>query len=385
MIKKYRENLVNRCLSIGSWLLISCLLVIPVSAQTTSEESRPLLPMPESGAWTTMEGNNTGLYFEVQDGVLAGAYFGFDDNGNPTWLTFNGELASTTLLDIHEANSWQVTAPLQQLQNGGCILNCTDVNNQATVVNELGFITIVFNARSSGGFFITDEDPSTINLTDINFTSIVPFYFGTPGIKANVAGNTSVSSFVPGLFLVPDLAGTWVTAISSGSGDVNGLGNLNSALSRPDVLFDGSLQLNETAGIMEVGETVTIVPTPEEAIAGDFTILMITQNLILSESSGELIEFINRGPGPTVSNLDGVMIECFYATDTPERPSDSTYVLCVVTGGGFNFGCAPCTSIHSNVPASMMTDNRFNFYARSVSETSSVGITRFEAFRLDYD
>jgi len=51
-----------------------------------------LNPYPETGAWDANDGSRTGFFMEVQNGIMAGAYFGADAAGDNVWLIFSGQL-----------------------------------------------------------------------------------------------------------------------------------------------------------------------------------------------------------------------------------------------------------------------------------------------------
>ena len=49
-------------------------------------------PFPETGSWYNPDQSGSGINFEIQNGVLAGYYYGYDVNGLPEWQLFTGPL-----------------------------------------------------------------------------------------------------------------------------------------------------------------------------------------------------------------------------------------------------------------------------------------------------
>ena len=144
---------------------------------------------------------------------------------------------------------------------------------------------------------------------------------------------------------------------------------------------------NETGSILRIGERSLFSPAPDDATVNGITTLMITQNPILEESSGTLLDLINSGPVADADDLEGIVIECRYTTQSQDAMATADQVSCAITGGGFNIGCGSCTSISSSLPVTMMSDNRFNAFTRTSSDAiPSFGpVFRFESFRLAYD
>ena len=69
-----------------AWLIVVLALgVVPVSPAQTNLEGATFTstqPWPESGPWFDPSDPGSGFFWEVQNGTLVGAYFGFDKDGN---------------------------------------------------------------------------------------------------------------------------------------------------------------------------------------------------------------------------------------------------------------------------------------------------------------
>lgn len=48
--------------------------------------------IPLGGSWYNPEQNGSGFLFDFQDDILVGYYFGYDEEGEPTWFIFSGKL-----------------------------------------------------------------------------------------------------------------------------------------------------------------------------------------------------------------------------------------------------------------------------------------------------
>jgi hypothetical protein len=82
-----------------------------------------LNPYPETGAWDAKDDSKTGFFMEVQNGIMAGAYFGADAAGGNVWLIFSGQLQPVIGGDGLQSG-WVLESPLRQTTAAGCILDC---------------------------------------------------------------------------------------------------------------------------------------------------------------------------------------------------------------------------------------------------------------------
>ncbi len=289
---------------------------------------------PHSGAWFAMDGSNTGLFLDIQNGTLAGAYFGFDNDGNTIWLLFNGELDAVVNILPGNQLSWIVQAPLTQGANGGCILDCGQVTNMTHSSTQVAEIFIEFTGRNNARFRIDSGQ----------LVSIIPLYFGSSAI-------TSVNHSPQGLFAQPDLQGEWV------------------AFQGNRTAIPGDFEIAESAGIIEIGEQELVVATPDNPLPIDVT--MITHAPITRDTAQLYAD--NSG------------ITCVYSeSPAPPVTAPPTFktVTCGVTQG------IPETLPAGNffavrVPPEMMTDSRFIVF--STDQDEPFRTRRVEAFKLGYD
>jgi len=148
-----------------------------------------LNPYPETGAWDANDGSRTGFFMEVQNGIMAGAYFGADAAGDNVWLIFSGQL-QPVIGDDGLQNGWLLESPLRRTTAGGCILNCDSAAEPEPVTDEVAQIRLEFSGRSQAMFSVDDSEP----------VKIFPAYWGNPAFAFDPEQ--------PNLFL-PNLTGTW--------------------------------------------------------------------------------------------------------------------------------------------------------------------------------
>lgn len=105
-----------------------CTALIAASAALFAQDG-PFVPCPDcaarttttypaSGPWANTEQTGSGFLLNIQNGVLAGFYFGYDDEGNPVWLLFSGPLQPGPEDSIVQ---WQVEATLSRFSGGSCL------------------------------------------------------------------------------------------------------------------------------------------------------------------------------------------------------------------------------------------------------------------------
>jgi hypothetical protein len=198
----------------------SALLLVLAVAVLLAASARPaagdtfLNPYPESGRWFPDDGSRTGLFIEVQGGVLAGLYVGADGAGNNVWLSFSGPLAPRMANGVQVG--WALESDLLQFIGGGCILDCSGPVAPPTppAIDAVGTISLGFTGRSLATFTVDDGQPVAVR----------PIFFGIATVED-----------------VPDLAGSWALALTD-------------AASYPD---------HEAAGIVEIG-AADVVDAPEQ-------------------------------------------------------------------------------------------------------------------------
>ncbi len=323
-------------------LILSALPLLPLHAQDDEDIGVFFASYPESGAWFAADDSRTGFFFDIQNGTLAAAYFGFDRAGENVWLTFNGELQPAASVDGQA--DWITQAPLLQAANGGCILACDNPPAPAPTATPVGEITVTFNGRSSASFSIDNQPP----------IDIVPLYFGTPAIISEIGSPTLVTP-PNGLFAQPDLQGTWAVALGSLLTDDMG-----------EVIEFG---LAETAGFIEIGAQELTLPTPETPLP--MGVERVTRAAIIRDTL-------------EVFPAD-VEIVCTYYQLVSEMQTE--LFECLVIGG--NFGSpANDSEFTADIPLQLMTDSRF---VMTITRNSQIAnddpapIRRLEGFRIGYD
>ncbi len=118
-------------------------------------------PYPESGLWYNPQQSGSGLNLEVQGGRLAGYYYGYDQDGDPEWRLFSGELLPSELPGVQ----WELSATLLRFSGGNCV-GCDHVAPEYT---ETDSVKLEFSQRNALSIAIGEHAPQ-------NF---VPLTFGT--------------------------------------------------------------------------------------------------------------------------------------------------------------------------------------------------------------
>ncbi len=309
------------------------LLALSVNAQEANDIGVFESSYPETGAWFAMDDSNTGFFLDIQNGIVGGAYFGFDDDGDNVWLLFSGELEQ---LDDTGAVDWTLDVPLRQGVNGGCILNCDDDPIPPHNSTEVGQIRINFTGRSTASFSVNGGA----------FIPIIPLYFGTSAI---------ISDLQEGLFAQPDLQGTWLLARGTMVTDTDG-----------GVV---EFSISDDAGIIEIGEQEVNTGSPSNPLAAGVS-MVVTARILRNDGL-----FFN----------DGSRISCVYFEPSTE-PSDMQPIRCTVIGG--LIGVPPQTTITTEFDIHLMSDSRFVAFIRdSADPVDGVfpPLVRIEGFRIGYD
>lgn len=123
-------------------------------------------PFPETGSWYNPAQSGSGLNFEIQNGVLAGFYYGYDDTGLPEWQLITGPLVRSEKQGVQ----WELKTQFQQFQDGNCI-DCEYV--PPTGPADGPTITLDFMQRNYMRITIGDN-PSQF---------FVPIIYGSMGMK----------------------------------------------------------------------------------------------------------------------------------------------------------------------------------------------------------
>lgn len=74
-------------------------------------------PFPESGLWYNPDQSGTGFTFEIQNGVMAGYYYGYDIEGEPEWYLVAGQLERSESSGV----MWELEVEPQRFTGGNCL------------------------------------------------------------------------------------------------------------------------------------------------------------------------------------------------------------------------------------------------------------------------
>lgn len=170
-----------------------------------SEARRP--PLPERGVWFDPAAPGTGFMWDVQKGVLAGTWYGYETGGEAVWYLFNGRLqaGSISVADDHLVSTggvaadfdrpgveWVVSAEAQRFHGGACI-TCPFVAPAPPVV--VAELKIEFLARTRARFKVDGGE----------WQMLRHFNFG--------AQSVSLPSEEEGPLVVPDVSGKWAAMV----------------------------------------------------------------------------------------------------------------------------------------------------------------------------
>ncbi|NNL95891.1 MAG: hypothetical protein HKO64_09750 [Xanthomonadales bacterium] len=181
------------------------LLAVPVFAQQGPEvpcadcEARNEHAWPTSGPWANTHTDGSGFLFEIQNGEIAGWYFGYNEAGDPQWYLFNSPLINGTEGDV----SWMAAADLLLFEGGNCI-NCPWQGPGEPQTD--GTIKLEFFQRNHGRFQFGDSEPEFM----------VPLLFGSAG-KAHIPEQTDY--VFPELAISDEDRSAWVLVSTDHSGD----------------------------------------------------------------------------------------------------------------------------------------------------------------------
>ena len=152
-----RTEAVRNCLAVAAVVM---LLATPAQAQDGPElpcENCPdfheLMQYPASGIWFNPEQSGTGFMLDVQDGVVAGYYMIYNQDGDPEWLMFSGALEANE--DEDNDARWILETELLRFAGGAC-LNCA--HQPFEEVSAVATLRMEFPWRGYGRFSV-DEGP----------------------------------------------------------------------------------------------------------------------------------------------------------------------------------------------------------------------------------
>lgn len=79
-------------------------------------EGQEYQPWPETGAWYNPEQSGSGFTIEIQNGVLLAFYYGYDEEGQPTWWQFTDTLEASDEPGV----VWVAEGPPNRFTGGNC-------------------------------------------------------------------------------------------------------------------------------------------------------------------------------------------------------------------------------------------------------------------------
>ncbi len=102
-------------------------------------EFSELMQYPAPGIWFNPDQSGSGFTLEVQDGIVAGYYYLYDEDGRPEWLMFTDDLQVNE--DEDNDARWVLETDLLRFTGGAC-LNCPyqpfeDVESVGTLTMEV--------------------------------------------------------------------------------------------------------------------------------------------------------------------------------------------------------------------------------------------------------
>jgi hypothetical protein len=165
-------------------------------------ESRINAPYPSSGAWANTELTGSGFNLQIQNGVVVGFHYGYNDQGEPEWLLFNGPLMPGP---EDSPVQWQLEASLSRFSGGSCF-DCA--HQDPTGQDSMGTIRLEFMQRNHASFQFNDEEKQFM----------VPLLYGSGGY-AHFAGQTPY--LFPELGADGDDAVPWVLTFYDAESDDN--------------------------------------------------------------------------------------------------------------------------------------------------------------------
>ncbi len=109
--------------------IYTLLMLMLLSVSSTHAQEGPIVPcvgcdslthapFPESGLWFNPEQTpGSGLNFEIQNGVLAGFFYGYSAEGKPEWQLVSGALVPSAV----EGVLWELETTFTRAEGGSCI------------------------------------------------------------------------------------------------------------------------------------------------------------------------------------------------------------------------------------------------------------------------
>lgn len=123
-------------------------------------------PYPEPGIWYNPDQSGSGFGLEFQNGIMAGNYYGYDENGEPEWYLFANKLTRSEEAGV----MWELEVQPERYTGG----NCMGCEYQAPAVPELlPAIKIEFLQRAY----------AKVTFSNGSIQYMVPIIYGSEGAK----------------------------------------------------------------------------------------------------------------------------------------------------------------------------------------------------------
>lgn len=153
------------------------------------------LEVPTTGFWYNPEQSGSGFSLEVKNKTVFGAYYGYDDDGQPLWYTFLGQLQASQ----NPNSMWELNADLLEFEGGNSFNN---IYSAPTLQEVKHNIHIVFNHLNHAEFSVDSGD----------YQNIVPLSYGLSH-QRYFPDQTSIA--------IPDLEGYWVYSFRANTEDID--------------------------------------------------------------------------------------------------------------------------------------------------------------------
>ncbi len=331
--------------------LMVCQLLCAIMAGN-AQASFPLI-FPETGSWFNRDANDkTGLNLEIQDGVLSGAYYGYNGNGDQVWLLFSGQLS------IDQTGHFIYSGELTRSTGGGCIIDCDRGNNNGGhSIETVGTIDIEFDGRSAGRFRVNDND----------FQPISPLSYGN---RAEALFEDFPDQ------LLPDFQGRWAVEYT-----------MHSLCSNPQFatvlnIFERQIEDNPARVTHRVDETQTVDPI--------FVVPDMQASVLSQPKNNPLVELLagDAGNGVTITPQCTPPVYTFFASAQmvcEVIEDEETMPVCMLRANQdvpremqeFMFKFVPNSSSDSGIQGEVLR--------RRADNEDFFGVGSFRAWRLYYD
>ncbi|MCF6264277.1 MAG: hypothetical protein L3J24_11920 [Xanthomonadales bacterium] len=137
-------------------------------------EDLTVAPYPESGLWSNPElSPGSALNLEIQNGVLAGYLYTYNDAGQPEWFIISGPLVRSENVGV----VWELKTNLVRVEGGTCF-GCSFIPPDQITSGEQ--VTLLFRQRNHLQISVLPDSeggPAAVPHTEY----FVPFTYGSSG------------------------------------------------------------------------------------------------------------------------------------------------------------------------------------------------------------